>query len=131
MAAQGAPPQMVGPPTSGAPMPPASTPASAAMQPPPPRMPGTQGSARLTASARQEYEAYMQNRLRMMGPQAMPGGPRIPGPPPGVIPAAQPRMAIVVRFCFFYISDLNGDFEMHQTSITFYGKGLTVTSLWV
>ena len=97
MAAQGPPPQMVGPPTSGSPMTSIGTPVSVAMQPPQPRMPGAQGSVRLTASARQEYEAYVQSRLRMRGPQGMPGGPRMPGPPPGVIPAAQPRMAIVVR----------------------------------
>ena len=103
MAAQGPPPQMVGPPTSGSPMTSIGTPVSVAMQPPQPRMPGAQGSVRLTASARQEYEAYVQSRLRMRGPQGMPGGPRMPGPPPGVIPAAQPRMAIVVRLIIIYL----------------------------
>ena len=97
MAAQSQPQAIAGPQTTGAPMPPASTPASTPMQPPPPRMPGAQGSARLTASARQEYDVYMQNRLRMMGPQGMPAGPRLPGPPPGVIPQGQPRMALGVR----------------------------------
>ena len=87
--------QMQGPQPGG---PQASTPGSAPMQPPPPRMPGAQGSVRLTASARQEYEAYMQNRLRMMGPQGMPQGPRMPGPPPGVMAPGQPRMAIGVRW---------------------------------
>ena len=113
MAAQGPPPQMVGPPTSGSPMTSIGTPVSVAMQPPQPRMPGAQGSVRLTASARQEYEAYVQSRLRMRGPQGMPGGPRMPGPPPGVIPAAQPRMAIVVRL---YPNHYPSTFYIHCTS---------------
>lgn len=42
-----------------------------------PRIPGQQGSARLTASARQAYDEYMQDRLRQT--QQIPGavgGPR-------------------------------------------------------
>lgn len=32
---------------------------------PPPRNPGGQNSVRLSPTARQEYDAYMQNRIRM------------------------------------------------------------------
>ena len=96
MAAQAQLAQMPGSQPGGVPMPQASTSVSAPMQPPPPRLPGAQGSVRLTPSARQEYEVYMQNRLRMMGPQGMPAGPRMPGPPPGVMAPGQPRMAIGV-----------------------------------
>ena len=64
---------------------------STAMQPPPPRMPGMQGSARMSPSKRLEYDAYVQSRLQQMGQGIPPRGmPRPPGMP------AQPRMAIVV-----------------------------------
>ncbi|XP_052804919.1 histone-lysine N-methyltransferase 2D-like isoform X3 [Mya arenaria] len=76
-------------------MPPNSMPG---MQPPLPRMLGAQGSARLTPSMRQEYDMYMQQRLRQMAP-GMPQGQRMPRPPmmaPGATQGAQsqPRMAI-------------------------------------
>ena len=42
-----------------------------------PRIPGQQGSARLTASARQAYDEYMQDRLRQNQQIPAPvGGPR-------------------------------------------------------
>ncbi len=51
-----------------------------------PRMPGAQpphlgggGGVRMPTQARQEYDMYMQSRIRMMG------GPR-PGPPPNIVP---------------------------------------------
>ncbi|KAL5009713.1 hypothetical protein ScPMuIL_012018 [Solemya velum] len=50
--------------------------------PSPLRMSGPQASVRLKQSARQEYDAYMQNRLRMMGQQQQQqvGGARLPAP---------------------------------------------------
>lgn len=49
--------------------------------PPPPRMSGPQASVRLKQSARQEYDAYVQTRLRMMGQPQPVGGARPPAPP--------------------------------------------------
>jgi len=75
-------------------MPPGSMPG---MQPPPPRIPGMQGSARLTPSMRQEYDMYMRQRLRQMAPGMGPDQ-RMPRPPM-MAPTAggpQPRMAIGV-----------------------------------
>ncbi|XP_046570331.1 mucin-5AC-like isoform X5 [Haliotis rubra] len=80
---------------------PASTPAGTPPQTPPVRVPGA-NSVRLTRTDRQEYEAYMQNRLRMLSQQTggsgMPmTGPRLPVPssqmqgqvPQGQLPQGQ------------------------------------------
>ncbi|XP_052230616.1 uncharacterized protein LOC127844448 isoform X3 [Dreissena polymorpha] len=70
------------------------------MQPPPPRMPGMAPSTRLTASKKQEYDLYVQQRLRQAGPGV--GAPGLGGPGPGqrmprphlMGAGPQPRMAI-------------------------------------
>ncbi|XP_048237798.1 histone-lysine N-methyltransferase 2C-like isoform X4 [Haliotis rufescens] len=76
---------------------PASTPVGTPPQTPPVRAPGA-NSVRLTRTDRQEYEAYMQNRLRMLSQQAGVSGipltgPRLPVPagqlPPGQLPPGQ------------------------------------------
>ncbi|KAH3774902.1 hypothetical protein DPMN_176296 [Dreissena polymorpha] len=76
------------------------------MQPPPPRMPGMAPSTRLTASKKQEYDLYVQQRLRQAGPGV--GAPGLGGPGPGqrmprphlMGAGPQPRMAIGVSVAF-------------------------------
>lgn len=53
-----------------------------------PRIPGQQGSARLTASARQAYDEYMQDRLRQTQ--------QIQAPPVG---APRPKHTVVEVSC--------------------------------
>lgn len=89
MAQSGQPPQVMGS-MPGAPPVSTNMPGGPGMQPP--RMPGIQGTIRMTREMRQEYEQFVHSQLRQMG-SGVPPGPRPPMMPTAPGASQQPRLA--------------------------------------